>query len=124
LTPTSAWRDGPFLEGLDLDLTLPVPRGGSMVYGMATRKITITLDEDHVQQIGRLVARRKVKSVSGFVQRATEVALQDMAGWERLLRESLDETGGPLTDNERAWADGVLGAARPTARARGRRRSA
>jgi Arc/MetJ-type ribon-helix-helix transcriptional regulator len=91
---------------------------------MPTRKITITLDADQVEQIGRLVARRRVNSISGFVQRATDVALQDMAGRERLLRESLDETGGSLTDNERAWADGVLGAAPRTARARGRRRSA
>ena len=32
-----------------------------------------------------------------------------MAGWGALLAEALRETGGALSDSERAWADEVLG---------------
>lgn len=91
-----------------------------MVLGMATRKVTVTLDEAHVDQIRKLVAAGGAASVSGFVQHAVSVSLDDVAGWGALLAEALRETGGPLTDDERAWADGVLG----TRRRRGRRGSA
>ncbi len=37
------------------------------------------------------------------------VALDDVAGWGALLAEALRETGGALSDSERAWADEVLG---------------
>jgi hypothetical protein len=46
--------------------------------------------------------------VSGFVQHAVAVALDDVAGWGAMLAEALRETGGALTDDERAWADGIL----------------
>ena len=47
-------------------------------------------------------------TVSGFVAHAVSVSLDDVAGWGALLAEALCETGGPLTDAERAWADSVL----------------
>jgi hypothetical protein len=37
------------------------------------------------------------------------VALDDVAGWGALLAEALRETGGTLSDEERAWADEILG---------------
>lgn len=80
-----------------------------MVSGMATRKVTVTLDELQVEQVRRLVAAGSAASVSGFVQHAVAIALDDVAGWGALLAESLRSTGGPLTAEERAWADGVLG---------------
>ncbi len=80
-----------------------------MVIGMATRKVTITLDEAQVEQIHKLVNARSATSVSGFVQHAVSVALDDVAGWGALLAEALQTTGGPLTDDERAWADELLG---------------
>jgi hypothetical protein len=49
--------------------------------------------------------------VSAFVQHAAPVALDDVAVWGALLAEALRSTGGPLTDEERAWADEVLGLA-------------
>ena len=49
-----------------------------MVLGMGTTKITITL------------------------------ALADEAGWREMLDDALQQTGGPLTDKERAWADAML----------------
>ena len=83
-----------------------------MVVGMATKKVTITLDETQVEQIRALVQARTASSVSGFVQHAVAVALDDVAGWGAMLAEALRETGGALTDDERAWADDILGAGR------------
>jgi len=79
-----------------------------MVIGMASTKITVTVPEQQVDEIRRLVAAGQARSVSGFVQHAIAVSLDDVAGWERTLDEALALTGGPLTDAERAWADGVL----------------
>lgn len=80
-----------------------------MVIGMATRKVTVTLDEAQLARIQGLVRAGSAASVSGFVQHAVTVALDDVAGWGAMLAEALRETGGPLSDEERAWADGVLG---------------
>ena len=82
-----------------------------MVIGMASVKVTVTIPEEQLASVRRLVAAGQAASVSGFVQRAVGVALDDAAGWELLLDEALAATGGPLTDEERRWADSVLGAA-------------
>jgi Arc/MetJ-type ribon-helix-helix transcriptional regulator len=75
---------------------------------MATRKVTVTLDEAQVHQIRALVDAGTAASISGFVQHAVSVALDDVAGWGAMLAKALQETGGPLTDDERAWADHLL----------------
>jgi Arc/MetJ-type ribon-helix-helix transcriptional regulator len=92
-----------------------------MVFGMATTKITITLDEDQVRQIRALVAAGKSGSVSGFVKHAVGVALFDAAGWKETLAEALHETGGPLTKKERAWADALLSPERQKKRSKNRK---
>jgi Arc/MetJ-type ribon-helix-helix transcriptional regulator len=92
----------------------------SMVNGMATTKLTITLDDDQFEELKRLVAAGQATSVSGFVRKAVEVALNDAAGWSRMLDEALVASGGPMTDDERAWADGVLGHERSKAKKRRR----
>jgi Arc/MetJ-type ribon-helix-helix transcriptional regulator len=79
-----------------------------MVIGMATKKVTVTLEEEQVAAIRELVASGKADSVSGFVKHAVGVSLDDVAGWGVMLGRALEETGGPLTQEERAWADGVL----------------
>jgi Arc/MetJ-type ribon-helix-helix transcriptional regulator len=79
-----------------------------MVIGMGTRKVTVTLDEGQLARIRGLVDRGAATSVSGFVQHAVGVALDDVAGWGAVLAEALTASGGPLSDDERAWADGVL----------------
>jgi Arc/MetJ-type ribon-helix-helix transcriptional regulator len=79
-----------------------------MVIGMASRKVTVTLPEAQLDQIRRLVASGNASSVSGFVQHAVSVAIDDVAGWGAILAEALRETGGPLTDEEREWADDLL----------------
>jgi Arc/MetJ-type ribon-helix-helix transcriptional regulator len=75
---------------------------------MAKRKVTVTLNEAEVEQIAALVDAGTAASVSGFVQHAVSVALDDVAGWGAMLAEALRETGGPLTDDERSWADHLL----------------
>ena len=87
-----------------------------MVVGMATRKVTVTLDEVQLEQVRTLVAAGAASSVSGFVQHAVGVALDDVAGWGAMLAEALRATGGPLSDEERAWADQQLA---PAGRHRG-----
>jgi Arc/MetJ-type ribon-helix-helix transcriptional regulator len=79
-----------------------------MVTGMATPKITVTLDDDQVKEIRALVAAGQAANVSAFVQRAVGVALHDAAGWQEMLQDALRQTGGPLTKTERAWADAIL----------------
>ncbi len=79
-----------------------------MVFGMATKKITITLESEKLNQIRALVASGTSKSISGFVQHAVGIALSDAAGWSEMLKDALAETGGPLTSKERHWADSIL----------------
>jgi Arc/MetJ-type ribon-helix-helix transcriptional regulator len=79
-----------------------------MVIGMATRKVTVTLEEEQLEAIRSLVRQGSASSISGFVQGAVSTMLDDVAGWGALLAEALRETGGPLTDAERAWADEIL----------------
>ena len=75
---------------------------------MATKKVTVTLDEAQLASIQKLVSSGKSSSVSGFVQHAVSVSLLDVSGWRAMLGVALDETGGPLTREERAWADALL----------------
>ncbi len=79
-----------------------------MVNGMATKKITITIPVEHLNEIRSLVEASQASSVSGFVQHAVRNALDDVSGWAAMLDLALDETGGPLTTKERKWADSVL----------------
>lgn len=80
-----------------------------MVMGMAdTQKVTITLPVATVDQVRRLVEAGEAPSVSGFVQHAVSVALDDVVGWASALSEALASTGGELSAPERAWADSVL----------------
>ena len=79
-----------------------------MVIGMATTKITITLQEEQVAEIRALVAAGKAPNLSSFVQHAVRIALFDAAGWQEMLTDALHQTGGPLTKKERAWADALL----------------
>ena len=75
---------------------------------MATQKVTVTLDDDQVKEIRALVAAGQAANISAFVQHALGVALHDAAGWKEMLEDALRQTGGPLTKNERAWADALL----------------
>lgn len=80
-----------------------------MVVGMATTKVTVTIDDNQLQQIRALVAAGTTPNVSAFVKHAVAVALLDASGWRAMLDEAVEKTGGPLTEDERVWADEVLG---------------
>lgn len=75
---------------------------------MATTKITVTLPDDQLEEIRALVAARGAASVSAFIKHAVGIALHDAAGWREMLKDALQQTGGPLTKEERAWADMLL----------------
>lgn len=77
--------------------------------GVATKKITVTLDLGDVDRISAVVESGITPTVSRFVQHAVGVALDDIAEWGALLVEALRETGGPLSNEERNWGDEVLG---------------
>jgi Arc/MetJ-type ribon-helix-helix transcriptional regulator len=92
-----------------------------MAIGMATTKVTITLDDEQLAAVRALVAAGKAESVSAFVKHAVSVSLADVAGWGAMLGIALKQTGGALTAKERAWADSIL---QRKPRARGRRKAA
>ena len=75
---------------------------------MATTKLTITLPDEQLKEVRALVAAGQSSSVSAFVSHAVKIALFDVAGWQEMLNEALERTGGPLTKKERAWADSVI----------------
>ena len=75
---------------------------------MATRKLTVTLDEAQLDAIRQLVASGAASSVSAFVSHAVGVALDDVAGWGAVLAAALTATGGDLSGDETRWADEVL----------------
>jgi Arc/MetJ-type ribon-helix-helix transcriptional regulator len=79
-----------------------------MVFGMATTKITITLEDSQLEEIRAVVKAGAAASVSAFVKHAVGVALFDAAGWREMLEDALRQTGGPLMKKERAWADALL----------------
>src|SRR5438552_2292482 len=87
-----------------------------MVPGMATTKITITVENRQLDEIRQLVEAGKAANISAFIKHAVGVALYDAAGWKEMLENALQETGGPLTKKEREWADRLL-SPRPRKRA-------
>ena len=70
-------------------------RFSGMVFGMATQKITVTLEEDQVKEIHALVAAGQAANVSAFVQHAVGVALHDAAGWKEMLRTDCSKLVAP-----------------------------
>lgn len=81
-----------------------------MLFGMATKKVTVTLDELDLARVKSMVAEGSVSSVSGFVQHAVAVALSDAELWDESFEQWLASTGGPITAEERSIADALLDA--------------
>ncbi len=75
---------------------------------MATTKVTVTLPDKQIEEIRRRVAVHESASVSGFVQRAVQRSLLNSSEFSAMIDQGLNETGGPLTPKERAWATKVL----------------
>jgi Arc/MetJ-type ribon-helix-helix transcriptional regulator len=85
---------------------------------MATVKVTITLEKAQLASIRDVVSSGKAENVSRFIRHAVGVSLADMAGWGSMLALALEQTGGPLTRKERAWADSILAVGRKQKRRR------
>jgi hypothetical protein len=83
---------------------------------MASRKVTITLDEAQLDRVRALIEAGRAPSIPGFVQHAVGVALDDITGWGAMMAQALAETGGDITESERIWADEMLGVAKPRKR--------
>jgi hypothetical protein len=79
-----------------------------MVIGMAAAKLTIILGKERIKRIRAIVGSEEAARVSGFVEHAIGLALNDAADWKELLEEALAQTGGALTKKECAWADSLL----------------
>lgn len=75
---------------------------------MASVKVTVTMPEEQLAAIRQLVSDHKTPTVSGFIQHAVSVSLDDVAGWQAALDDALAETGGPPTEEEQRWAEQVL----------------
>jgi hypothetical protein len=75
---------------------------------MATTKITVSFPDDPLEAVRALVAHGGATAVSAFVKHAVGVALSDAAEWREMWRDALQQTGGPLTKDERTWADAIL----------------
>jgi hypothetical protein len=84
---------------------LASPGLSGMIAGMT--KIAVSLPDRLVVGAKRAVAQGRAESVSAYVALALEERekADDLAD---LLREMLDETGGPLTHAERQTADRSL----------------
>ena len=83
-----------------------------MVNGMATTKITITLPDGQLAEIRKRVADRDSPTVSGFIQQAVQKSLDNAAEFRAMVKEGLEQTGGPLRPKERAWARKMLSSQR------------
>jgi Arc/MetJ-type ribon-helix-helix transcriptional regulator len=79
-----------------------------MIGGMTKAKIAVTLPPALVSRAQDAVREGRAPSISAYVAAALEekAKLDDL---KTLLDEMLAETGGPLTDRERADADAALG---------------
>ena len=80
-----------------------------MISMTATKsRLTVTVDSDIAEQLKALVAQGGASSVSAYVEHSVRCQLAADADFDVLLATMLDETGGPLTPDERAAARRVL----------------
>ncbi|MGI8425820.1 MAG: hypothetical protein ACR2FO_02905 [Actinomycetota bacterium] len=71
-------------------------------------KIAITLPPHLVAQANLAVKDGRARSVSAYVADALSEKVK-LDTLDRMLSEMLEETGGPLTDDEKQRADRILG---------------
>ena len=72
-------------------------------------RITITVDQDILAMVQAAVAHGEARSVSAFFEWAALDAVDADAAYVRMLDEILEETGGPMTDDEREETERRLG---------------
>ena len=73
-----------------------------------TLPLVITLPDDQFKAIRERVAARESASVSGYIRQAVQKSLDNAAVFRAIVDAALNETGGPLTPKERAWARRML----------------
>ena len=74
----------------------------------AKGRLAVTVDSDTVDQVKAMVAQGGASSVSAYVEHSVRCQLAADADFDVLLATMLNETGGPLTSDERAAARRVL----------------
>ncbi len=99
---------------------LALDERGGMIGGMTSAKVAISLPKAVLARARAAVKRGDAPSLSAYVSRIIEekTSEDDLMA---MLEQMLEETGGPLTPEEVAWADGVLGIT-PEVRRKGRRK--
>ena len=78
-----------------------------MMKSITKSKIAISVESDLVDAAKAMVDAGRASSVSAYIAEALEekLAVDDS---QRFFDELLDESGGPITQEERDWADGLL----------------
>lgn len=72
-------------------------------------KIAITIDPDVLARVKSEVEAGPLRSVSAYIEHAVVNQLAGEDDFDSWLAEALDATGGPLTEQERADAQRILG---------------
>ena len=79
----------------------------SMMIGMTKAKIAVSLPAELVAAAKKAVTAGRAASVSGYVEAALAAYVaNDDDAW---IEDLLEETGGPMTEAERTWAEQALG---------------
>lgn len=74
-------------------------------------KLAVSMSAALLRRVKRVVAQKRSKSVSAYVEHAVAAQLASEAHFDVLLEEALRETGGAATRTERARARKLLGVA-------------
>ena len=72
-------------------------------------KIAITIDPDVLARVKSEVEAGPSRSVSAYIEHAVVNQLTAEDDFDSWLAEALEATGGPLTEEERAEAQRILG---------------
>lgn len=92
-----------------VELTEPPADEVGMITGMTPKaKIAISIRQDLLDEIQGSVERGTSPSVSAYIEKAIEHQVWARAEFLQMMDDALEETGGPMTDEEIAWADRVL----------------
>jgi Arc/MetJ-type ribon-helix-helix transcriptional regulator len=80
-----------------------------MILSMTKAKIAVTIDKGLLAKVRQAVDDGVAPNVSAYIEGAVAARLTDDADFQAMLDEMLEETGGPMTDEERAEVDRELG---------------
>jgi hypothetical protein len=71
-------------------------------------KLAISMSPELLEKVKAVVAQKRARSVSAYVQHAVAAQLAAEADFDLLIAEALAETGGPPTRTELARARKLL----------------